>query len=123
MKRQSLEVIILSGMSGSGKSSALHTLEDAGYFSIDNLPGGLFPQLLDLLKRDSSLGHLDRIALVMDARETGFLKNFENYFNILKSRRIRFRILFLDARDGVLLRRFSETRRRHPLAPKDRVSV
>lgn len=123
MKRQSLEVIILSGMSGSGKSSALHTLEDAGYFAIDNLPGELLPTLLELLKRGAGFGSRKRIAVVMDAREPAFLKNFDGYVRLLRSRRIRFRILFLDARDGVLLRRFSETRRRHPLAPKDRVSV
>jgi UPF0042 nucleotide-binding protein len=123
MNRPSLEVVILSGLSGSGKSSALHTLEDAGYFAIDNLPGELLPPLLELLKRGSGFGSRRRIAVVMDAREPAFLKNFAGYLRLLRSRRIRFRILFLDARDDILLRRFSETRRRHPLAPHDRVPV
>lgn len=117
MKRKHPEVVLLSGMSGSGKSEALTTLEDAGYFSVDNLPGALLPPLLDLLKARSGLRHLKRIALVMDAREKGFLKNFESYFRILKSRRMRLKILFFDARDDVLVRRFQETRRRHPLSP------
>lgn len=121
MTKQPIEVIILSGMSGSGKSSALNTLEDAGYFAIDNLPGALFPSLTALLADTDRFAHLQKVALVMDAREKSFLDNFKKYFNILKSRRIRFRILFFDARDDVLLRRFSETRRRHPLAPKGRV--
>ena len=123
MKKHPLEVIVLSGLSGSGKSSALNTLEDAGYFAVDNLPGEIFPHFLELLRHPSSLNHLRKVALVMDAREKGFLKNFDNYFNILAKRHIPYQIFFLDAQDDVLIRRFSETRRRHPLAPYDRVSA
>lgn len=123
MKRLSPELVILSGMSGSGKSSALNTLEDAGWFAIDNLPGDLIPSLLELLKRPFPLSHLKKIALVMDARERFFLKNFTGTFHFLKSKRIRFRLIFLDARDDILIRRFQETRRRHPLAPSGSMSV
>ncbi len=123
MKQRPLEVIVVSGLSGSGKSSALHTLEDAGYFPVDNLPGELFPHFLDLLRHRSRLSHLRKVALVMDAREKGFLENCENYFQILKRHRIPYHVLFFDTRDDILIRRFSETRRRHPLAPYDRVLI
>lgn len=121
MKQRPVEVIILSGLSGSGKSSALNTLEDAGYFAIDNLPGALFPPLMEILRGRKRLAHLRRVAIVMDAREKSSLQNFEKYFGILKSKGIRSRIFFFDARDDILLRRFSETRRRHPLAFKGRI--
>jgi RNase adapter protein RapZ len=117
------EVLLISGLSGSGKSTALNMLEDLGFFAIDNLPGVLFPDLLDLLVDGKALGRLKKLALVMDARERGFVKNFERYFVILRQRKIRHRIVFFDARDDVLLRRYSETRRRHPLAPLERASV
>jgi len=122
MKRAPLEIILISGMSGAGKSAALDTLEDAGYFAIDNLPGILFPALLANLEDHFRLGHIRKIALAMDAREKSFPRNFDHYFRILKRRGIRSRIFFFDARDDILLRRFSETRRRHPLAPSGRVA-
>lgn len=121
MSSKPIEVVILSGMSGSGKSSALNTLEDAGYFAIDNLPGALFPSLMEILRDGRRFAHLRKIALVMDAREKSFLQNFEKYFGLLKAKGIHFRTFFLDSRDDALLRRFSETRRRHPLASKGRV--
>ena len=109
-------VLILSGLSGSGKSAALNTLEDAGYFAIDNLPGQLLPHLL-------KLPPIHRLAVVMDARDRDFVKNFRAYFRLFKSRGIHFKLLFFDARDDVLIRRFSETRRRHPLAPFENVAL
>lgn len=123
IKRPSTEVIILSGLSGSGKSSGLHILEDSGYFAIDNLPGPLLPQLLQLLTPPSHLSHLKKMALVMDAREMNFLKDFKKYLEILRSRGIQFKILFFDAQDEILVRRFSETRRRHPLSPLGRIPI
>ncbi len=122
MKQGVDDLVILSGMSGSGKSSALNTLEDAGYFTIDNLPGPLLPHLLQHLPRPSGPGPR-KIALVMDAREKDFLGHFESYFKLLKNQQIRHRVVFLDARDEILLRRFSETRRKHPLAPDKTVRV
>lgn len=122
MKRVPLEIVLISGLSGSGKSTALNVLEDAGYFAIDNLPGVLFPALLANLEDRVRLGHIRKIALAMDAREKGFLNHFDHYFRILKRRGLHSRVFFFDARDDVLIRRFSETRRRHPLAPTGRVA-
>lgn len=116
-KPDSHEVVILSGLSGSGKSSALNTLEDAGYFAIDNLPGPLFPGLVQTVL-DPQYPHFRRVALVMDAREKGFVSGFPKHMKILKAQGIRHHLIFFDARDDVLLRRFSETRRRHPLSPR-----
>ena len=82
MSPKPIEVVILSGMSGSGKSSALNTLEDAGYFAIDNLPGPLFPALMEILRGDRRFAHLRKMALVMDAREKSFLQDFQKYFGI-----------------------------------------
>ncbi len=109
-------------MSGSGKSSAVHILEDAGYFAIDNLPGPLLPRLLDLLSQTRA-GSLKKMVLVMDARDENFVRHFENYLHLLKERSIDYKIIFFDTTDDVLLRRFSETRRRHPLSPNGRVSA
>jgi UPF0042 nucleotide-binding protein len=122
MKKKGREIVIISGLSGSGKSSALKTLEDAGYFAVDNLPGELFPQLIDLLNHPPKSQQLDRIALGLDARGKTFAQNFKKHLEILRRHHIRFKILFLDCNDGLLLRRFSETRRRHPLAPYGHVS-
>jgi len=117
------DLILISGLSGSGKSTALNILEDQGYFAIDNLPGVLLPNLLKLLHRGRELGHLNRVALAMDARERDFIRNFGKYAEILKQSRLPYRVVFFDARDDVLVRRYSETRRRHPLAPNERASV
>ena len=121
------DIVILSGLSGSGKSSALNSLEDAGYFAIDNLPGFLFPELIRSYavgpRRKAFQKIARRIAVVMDARERDFLKNFDRYLDLLKSKRIAYRLFFFTARDDVLLRRFSETRRRHPLTPHGRVNA
>ncbi|HSA58245.1 MAG TPA: RNase adapter RapZ [bacterium] len=122
MSRASPEILLISGLSGAGKSTALNLLEDLGYFGIDNLPGALLPHLLDLLQAGRGLSHLKKIVLVMDAREKGFVKNFERCFRLLRERKVRHRIVFFDARDDVLVRRYSETRRRHPLAPTGRAS-
>ena len=121
-EKRPIDVVILSGMSGSGKSSALDVLEDAGYFAIDNLPGELFPELLTLLTKPSELSHFGKYALVTDTRERNFLTHLDSYLGILKRHRIHYRLLFFDTRDEVLFRRFSETRRKHPLAPVGRVA-
>ncbi|HEX5037420.1 MAG TPA: RNase adapter RapZ [bacterium] len=122
-KRKPTELLLLSGLAGAGKSTALNILEDLGYFAVDNLPGALLPGFLDLLGGRSATSRPVKLALVMDARDRSFIRNFEKHFLILRQRRIRHRIVFFDARDDVLLRRYSETRRRHPLAPFERASV
>lgn len=105
------ELVILTGMSGSGKLSALKAFEDLGYYSVDNLPLELIPQFADLVRQS---GEIDRAALVVDVREGMRLDRFPA---ILKKVRkvLPTRVLFLEADDDALVRRFSETRRPHPM--------
>jgi len=116
-----LPVLIITGLSGSGKSTVLRTLEDAGYFCIDNLPLSLLGPLLSKVASSRQDGR--RVALVMDVRTEGFLKNYARVFKRLERRGYRVHLLFLEAEEGVLIRRFSQTRRQHPLADRDTISA
>ncbi len=108
------QLVIISGRSGSGKSTALHVLEDAGYYCIDNLPAGLLPQLVAQAIASGEQS-LRRIATGIDARNlSSDLKDFANILARLPETVVA-RVVYLDAADDILLRRFSETRRRHPL--------
>jgi UPF0042 nucleotide-binding protein len=108
--------VIVTGLSGSGKTHAIRALEDLGYFCVDNLPTQLIPTLAELASRDDTA--LERVAIVVDVREGGFLKNFRLVFRKLKTMPgIDVRLIYLEASRSTLLRRFSETRRPHPLAP------
>lgn len=107
-----MQLVLISGLSGSGKSIALNVLEDSGYFCVDNLPGALLQQSVELLR---NAGH-NRVAMSIDARTGDSLEQVPGYVADLKSKGLDVRLLFLDARNDTLLRRFSETRRRHPLA-------
>jgi len=107
-------IVILTGVSGSGKSTAVRALEDAGYFCIDNLPVVLLPQLTGL----AELAQPDtRLALVIDAREGEMLRQAPGILARLRAEGHQVELVFFDATDESLVRRFSETRRRHPLAP------
>jgi RNase adapter protein RapZ len=107
--------IVLTGLSGSGKSQAIRALEDLGYFCVDNLPTTLIPTLAKLSVRTG--GGIDKIAIVVDIRERGFLSSFPKVFGRLrKMPRLNPVLIFLEADDAALVRRFSETRRPHPLA-------
>lgn len=106
-------IVVISGMSGSGKSTAIHALEDAGFFCIDNLPALLLPKLTEL----AGHGQMPRLALVMDARERLNLKEAPRVIDEARRSGAKVEVLFLDSSDEALIRRFSETRRRHPLAP------
>ena len=107
--------IILTGLSGSGKSQAIRALEDLGYFCVDNLPTTLIPTLAKLSLRAG--GDIAKVAIVVDVREGGFLSSFPRVFRQLrKTRRLNPVLIFLEASHAALLRRFSETRRPHPLA-------
>jgi len=108
------KIVIVTGLSGSGKSTAAHTLEDMGFFCIDNLPVHLLPTLLELT--DSGGADLMRVALVIDLRQRKFFPRYSSILDSLESRGVSLEILFLDAREDVLVRRYSETRRQHPLA-------
>jgi UPF0042 nucleotide-binding protein len=109
------KIIIITGLSGSGKSTAAHTLEDAGFFCVDNLPVDLLPKLLELA--ESTGGELTRMALVIDLRQRKFFPRYSAILRSLEDTGVSMEVLFLDARNEVLLRRYSETRRQHPLAP------
>jgi UPF0042 nucleotide-binding protein len=107
--------VILTGLSGAGKTHAIRALEDLGYFCVDNLPTQLIPTLADLASRTDT--GLEKVAIVADIREGGFLKEFPRVYRMLQSRDVQPRLIFLEASDAALVRRFSETRRPHPLAP------
>jgi len=108
--------IVLTGLSGSGKSQAIRALEDLGYFCVDNLPTTLIPTLAKLSLDPSR--DIDRVAIVVDVREGGFLSSFPKIFKQLRAMpRLNPVLIFLEASHAALVRRFSETRRPHPLAP------
>ena len=108
--------IVLTGLSGSGKSQAIRALEDLGYFCVDNLPTTLIPTLAKLSLRAG--GDIEKVAIVVDVREGGFLSSFPKIFRQLrKMPRLNPMLIFLEASHNALVRRFSETRRPHPLAP------
>jgi UPF0042 nucleotide-binding protein len=108
-------------LSGSGKTHAIHALEDLGYFCVDNLPTQLIPTFAELCTRGEA--HLERVAIVVDVRERGFLSQFPPVFRKLRSLPgVEARLIFLEANRSALVRRFSETRRPHPLAPDRSVS-
>jgi UPF0042 nucleotide-binding protein len=107
--------IILTGLSGSGKSHAIRALEDLGYFCIDNLPALLIPTVAELAAREDA--GLEKVALVVDVRERTFLSDFPRTFRALRARGpVQPTLIFLEASHSALVRRFSETRRPHPLA-------
>jgi UPF0042 nucleotide-binding protein len=108
------QVVILTGLSGSGKSTALRALEDAGFYCVDNLPVVLLEKLIDL--SGHTAGEVSRIAAVIDAREGRFLAEAHGIIRDLKEKGADVEVVFFDAGDEVLVRRYSETRRRHPLA-------
>ena len=110
----SLHLIIVTGLSGSGKSGVLKSLEDLQYFCIDNLPPRILPTLVRAIQR--WLPDVRRIAVTIDVREREFLHDFPRVYHYLKRKPIHIEVGFLEADEQVLLRRFNETRRPHPLA-------
>lgn len=111
---QNSRIVIITGLSGSGKSTASRALEDMGFFCVDNLPIALLPKLLDL--SSASGGEYSKVALVMDLREKDFIRTFREVFSRLRAEGYHLEILFLEAADEALVRRYSQTRRTHPLA-------
>jgi UPF0042 nucleotide-binding protein len=109
-----LRAIVVTGLSGSGKTTALHVLEDLGFYCIDNLPVALLPRFVELW--GTSMEEVRRVALGIDARERHFLHDFPRVFDELRHAGVKLEVLYLDASDDVLQRRFSETRRPHPAA-------
>ena len=116
----SFPVLIITGVSGSGKSTVLRALEDIGYFCVDNLPLRLLPPFLREQARSAREGR--KIALVMDVRTEGFLQNYARVFRRLKKQGYQLHLIFLEADEATLIRRFSQTRRQHPLADRESIS-
>lgn len=117
---QLLRLVIISGLSGSGKTHAIKCFEDLGFFCVDNLPPALLPKFAELcLQRERDV---QDVALGIDIRERGFFSDFFRNLETLKASGYAVELLFLEARDEVLVRRFSESRRPHPLLPHAPVS-
>ncbi|MDR1394584.1 MAG: RNase adapter RapZ [Deltaproteobacteria bacterium] len=113
-------IIVVTGLSGSGKTSALKALEDHGFMAIDNLPVLLLPKLLALRKES---GDFIRLAVGMDAREADLMNNYDEIFSQARELGYELKLLFLEAEDASLVKRFSETRRRHPLAQEGNLAA
>jgi RNase adapter protein RapZ len=113
------ELVIITGLSGSGKGTVLKAFEDLGYYSVDNLPIDLIPKFAELTK---SAPNIRRAALVVDIREGSALERLPDLYKKIR-RMVPARLVFLEAEDAVLQRRFSETRRPHPLGTKQSVSA
>ncbi len=114
-----LEVTIITGLSGAGKSEAIHCFEDMGYFCIDNLPPRLLLDMVDLGSHPGS--KIRKIAAVCDVRGGEFFEDLSEALKALKSRGVYYQVLFLEASDEKLVKRFKETRRRHPLSIEGRI--
>ncbi len=111
---ESPDVVIITGMSGSGRTQALHVFEDMGYFCIDNLPPRLLVQLTELVGINSGVGR--HLAVTCDPRSQGLFDELSDTLENLAAQEISYRVLFLTASDEVIIRRYSENRRRHPIA-------
>jgi len=114
-----LLIVVISGLSGSGKSVAIKCFEDLGFYCVDNLPSTLVPTFIELCSQSGE--HIQKIALGIDIRGRDFLGEFLTVFDRLKEEGCVVEMLFLEAHDEVLVRRFSETRRPHPLAKRKSV--
>ena len=116
-----MRFVIVTGMSGAGKSTALKMLEDMGYFCVDNLPLPLLPGFVQMIQ--SSEKEMKNIALGLDARSGQELSGLKEYLEEMDKNQIGYEILFLDANDDVLIKRYKETRRQHPLSGSGRVDT
>jgi UPF0042 nucleotide-binding protein len=109
------ELMVITGFSGAGKSTAMNVFEDAGYFCVDNLPPGMIESLIELFLHGGS--HVERAAVVSDVRGGAYFEELAAVLDELDRSGLKHHVLFLDAADQTLLNRYKETRRRHPLAP------
>lgn len=113
-------LVIITGMSGAGKTQVVRAMEDLGYFCVDNLPPALIPKFAELCAQ--SAGRVSKIALVVDIRGGAFFDTLVQVLEEMENQGYMYEILFLEAADETLIRRYKETRRRHPMAPHGRVS-
>ena len=109
-----MEIVIVSGLSGSGKSQAANALEDLGYYCIDNMPPKLINNFIEIAAEENT--ELEKAAFVIDARGGALLDDVKNVLADLQEKEIPHKIVFLEASDKILIQRYSETRRNHPLA-------
>ncbi|HWO75633.1 MAG TPA: RNase adapter RapZ [Bacillus sp. (in: firmicutes)] len=115
-EHQDIRMVIITGMSGAGKTVAIHSFEDLGFFCVDNLPPTLLPKFMELMKESGN--KMNKVALVMDLRGREFFDHlFKALDDLAETSWVTPEILFLDADDATLVRRYKETRRSHPLAP------
>lgn len=114
-----MRFIIVTGLSGAGKTEATRSLEDMGYFCVDNIPPKLIPKFAEMCMQTD--GRLDKVALVIDIRGGIFFDDLFESLNYLKDKEFKYEILFLDSSDEILVKRFKESRRSHPLAPGNRI--
>ncbi|WP_202079176.1 RNase adapter RapZ [Caldalkalibacillus salinus] len=116
MENKSIQLIIISGMSGAGKTVAMQSMEDLGFFCVDNLPPVFIPKFIELIEQSSK--SINKVALVLDLRGREFFDSLLMAMDDLEQKEhFNYQILFLDADDQVLVQRYKETRRRHPLSP------
>ena len=116
-----MELLIVTGLSGAGKSLAMHALEDIGYFCIDNIPAGLLSRLVDFAHQSESM--LQKVAVGLDVRSARSSRELVQALSELDRQQAEFQLLFLDASDEVLQRRYKETRRRHPMSISEGLST
>ncbi len=116
-----MNILIVTGMSGAGKSQAANALEDMGFYCVDNIPPAIIPAFVELSKRGSA--ELLKMAIVTDIRGGDMFSEISDVLKNLKKNNIDYKILFLDAQDDVLVRRYKENRRKHPLCDKDNMSL
>lgn len=113
-----MSFLLVSGLSGSGKSIALHALEDSGFYCIDNLPARLLPHLAQQIQQSGDQP-IDNVAVGIDVRNREFLKGLPDALKELSQAGINYQIIFLEADDAILIKRYKETRRKHPLTDED----
>lgn len=113
-----MRFVIITGLSGAGKSEAVRVMEDLGFFCIDNLPPALIPKLAELCHENKKV---EKVALVIDIRGGKFFDDLFNSLGFLQEMNLSYEILFLEAQDKVLIKRFKESRRKHPLAHEGRI--
>ncbi|MBR4384563.1 MAG: RNase adapter RapZ [Selenomonadaceae bacterium] len=113
-------IIIVTGMSGSGKTQACRYLEDLGYFCVDNLPPVFIPKFVELCTH--AMGHFNKMVFVVDTRSREFFDDLVQVLDDMDKENQDYEMLFMDASDDVIIRRYKETRRRHPMAPATRIS-
>jgi UPF0042 nucleotide-binding protein len=114
-----MRFIIVTGMSGAGKSTALKTMEDMGFFCVDNLPVSLVYNFAEMVNKDDS--DIEKIAIGLDIRSGDALADLPKVFEQMKQAQFEYEILFLDSSEDVLVKRYKETRRTHPLARLGRI--